>query len=207
MWGHRRRSPPPSIRDTERPHLGGWRSAGSSRVRGQAVLDDVARVVELLDDPARVDRADGPGRCPAVPRSGRNRRRSAPAPGAGSLSCARAGRRRTGCPPPERETAVAPVHQQRPWQGSSRPAPGFVIRAGPPRDAARGPLHNQAVKRTWGKAARVERLPSPTSATRRGFRRKSRILAPRPTRCASETGGFRVRGLPEPRVVPTYPLD
>ena len=48
---------------------------------------------------------------------------------------------------------------------------------------------------------------SPTSATRRGFRRKSRILAPRPTRCASETGGFRVRGLPEPRVVPTYPLD
>ena len=36
---------------------------------------------------------------------------------------------------------------------------------------------------------------------------KSRILAPRPTRCASETGGFRVRGLPEPRVVPTYPLD
>ena len=48
---------------------------------------------------------------------------------------------------------------------------------------------------------------NPTSATRRGFRRKSRILAPRPTRCASETGGFRVRGLPEPRVVPTYPLD
>ena len=50
-------------------------------------------------------------------------------------------------------------------------------------------------------------VTSPTSATRRGFRRKSRILAPRPTRCASETGGFRVRGLPEPRVVPTYPLD
>ena len=68
----------------------------------------------------------------------------------------------------------------------------------------------KSLLRTWAESPEsVEGtgIASPTSATRRGFRRKSRILAPRPTRCASETGGFRVRGLPEPRVVPTYPLD
>ena len=56
------------------------------------------------------------------------------------------------------------------------------------------------VEHTFGKS-------SPTSAIRRDFRLISGVFPPRPTRCASKTGGFRVRGLPEPCVVPTYPLD